>query len=294
MNTLFLGTCTALITPFNKNGVDFANFEKQIERQLSNKIKTLAVCTTTGETPTLTDFEYKQVIEFAVNVINKRATVIVGTGSNCTKTAISNSIFAEKAGADGLLVVTPYYNKCTQNGIVKYYTDVAESVKIPVIAYNVPSRTGVNILPETMQKISLIPNVIGIKEASGDLQQVKRTIKLTRGNAKVYCGDDTLYYDFLKSGASGCISAVSNVFPKEFDDIYLNYISKKYNRAKTIQHDLKELIDALYVEVNPIPVKYVLKLLKLDSGILRLPLTELEKEHKKLVKTAIFKSGVKL
>ena len=288
MNALFHGTCTATITPFNKTGIDFKTFEKQIERQLSHKIKTVAVCTTTGEAPTLTDDEYKKIVEFAVKVINKRATLIVGSGSNNTERAVEKSKFSEKAGADGVLAVTPYYNKCTQNGLIKYYEQIANAVSLPVIAYNVPARTGVNLLPETMQKIAKIPNVAGIKEASGSIKQLKKTVELTKGNAQVYCGDDALYLKALSAGAVGCFSATSNLFPKDFDEIYLNYVSGRTDRATRTQRKLKNVISALYSEPNPIPLKYAMKLLKLDKGILRAPLTELEKYNKaKLIKVIV-------
>lgn len=292
MLNFFKGTCTAMITPFNGNGVDYENLERQIEYQLAGKIKTLLILGTTGESPTVTHEEYEKIISFTVKQVRKRATVIVGSGSNCTKTAIEKSLIVQNLGADGLLVVTPYYNKCTQQGLIKYYKDITSEVNLPVIAYNVPSRTGVNILPETMGEIAKIPNIAGIKEASGNLKQIKETLKYIDGSADLYSGDDSLTLDILQMGGKGSISVCSNPLPKQVEDIYTEFENGNLKGAKLKQAALEDVMKKLFIEVNPIPVKYAMYLLGLDSGILRPPMTELEDEHKNILKKAFCDYGV--
>ena len=210
--TIFKGTCTAAVTPFTENGIDFEAFGRQIENQIDGGIEAICVLGTTGEASTVTDEEYKNIAEFAREKISGRTKFILGTGSNCTKRAIEKSVFACEIGADGILVVTPYYNKCTQKGLVKYYNDICKEVNVPVLCYNVPGRTGVNILPETMAEIAENPMIGGIKEACGKLEQIAKTAKLINGKTALYSGDDNLNYDMLELGSFGLISVVSNVF----------------------------------------------------------------------------------
>lgn len=279
--TIFKGTCTACITPFTNDGVDFDALGRQIEYQISNQIDALCILGTTGEAPTITDKEYEEIAKFSYDKIAGRAKFILGSGSNCTKHAIEKSVLAEKIGADGLLVVTPYYNKCTQNGLVKYYNDIADSVNIPILCYNVPARTGVNILPETMARIAEHKNIGGIKEACGNMEQICDTAKLIRGKTALYSGDDNLNVAMLSIGSMGLISVVSNVIPKQVGDVARLFFEGQSVKAAELQEELLSLINIMFCEVNPIPVKKAMQLIGLDSGIVRAPLTELEPQHTK-------------
>lgn len=284
--TIFKGTCTAAITPFTKDGVDFDAFEKQIEYQISNQIDALCILGTTGEAPTITDKEYEDIAKFAYDKIAGRVKFILGSGSNCTKHAIEKSQLAQKIGADGLLVVTPYYNKCTQKGLVKYYNEICDNVDIPVLCYNVPARTGVNILPTTMAEIAEHKNIGGIKEACGNMEQICETARLIRGKTALYSGDDNLNLAMMSIGSMGLISVASNIAPKEVGDVARLYYAGKNKEATELQERLLPLIDMMFVEVNPIPVKKASELIGLGTGILRGPLTELEPEHTvQLIKT---------
>ncbi len=274
---LFDGVCTAAVTPFTKDKIDFNLFEKQIEYQIKSGIKTLCFLGTTGESSTISDDEYKEILSFVVKTINKRAKIIIGSGHNCTKKAIEKSILAEKYGANGLLVITPYYNKCTQNGLIKYYNDVSSAVTIPIIAYNVPTRTGVNILPETAKKLSENVNICAIKQSVKNIKQIKQTYSLTKNNFTLYSGDDNLNTRLYKLGARGCISVTANVAPKLVIEHYTAHINNK--TCKLLDKNLTLLNQVLLSGINPIPVKKALYLLGLDSGILRPPLTELEDKY---------------
>ena len=277
--TIFKGTCTAAITPFTKDGIDYPALERQIEFQIQNQIDALCILGTTGEAPTISDQEYDRVAKFSYDKIAGRTKFILGTGSNCTKKAIEKSQLAQKVGADGLLVVTPYYNKCTQKGLVKYYNDVCDNIDIPVLCYNVPARTGVNILPQTMAEIAENKNIGGIKEACGNMDQICETARLIRNKTALYSGDDNLNLAMLSIGSLGLISVASNVVPKEVGDVARLYFAGENQKAIALQESLLSLIDIMFCEVNPIPVKKAIELLGLGSGIVRAPLTELEPEH---------------
>ncbi|MBO4594977.1 MAG: 4-hydroxy-tetrahydrodipicolinate synthase [Clostridia bacterium] len=292
--TVFKGTCTAMITPFTDDGVDFDALARQIEYQISNGIDALCILGTTGEAPTITEEEYDEVAKFSYEKIEGRVKFILGSGSNCTKKAIEKSKFAEKVGADGLLVVTPYYNKCTQNGLVKYYNDICDSVNIPVLCYNVPARTGVNILPETMARIAENKNIGGIKEACGNMEQICETARLIRGKTALYSGDDNLNLAMLSIGSMGLISVASNVAPREVADVAKLYFSGRNEQAVALQERLLPLIDQMFTEVNPIPVKKAIELIGLGTGIVRSPLTELEKEHEITLRKALSDFGFTL
>ena len=292
--TIFKGTCTACITPFTENGIDFDALAKQIEYQIDNGIDALCILGTTGEAPTITDSEYEAVAKFSYEKIAKRVKFILGSGSNCTKKAIEKSQLAQQIGADGLLIVTPYYNKCTQKGLVKYYNDIASSVDIPILCYNVPARTGVNILPQTMAEIAEIKNIGGIKEACGNMEQICETARLIRGKTALYSGDDNLNLAMLSIGSMGLISVASNLAPKEVSDVAKLYFAGKNSEAVALQEKLLPLIDACFTEVNPIPVKKGIELIGLGSGIVRAPLTELEDEHVVIMKKALIDLGFKL
>lgn len=277
--TIFKGTCTAAITPFTKYGVDYESLGRQIEYQIENQIDALCILGTTGEAPTVTDDEYERVAKFSYDKIAGRVKFILGSGSNCTKHAIEKSQLAQKIGADGLLVVTPYYNKCTQKGLVKYYNEICDNIDIPVLCYNVPARTGVNILPQTMAEIAEHKNIGGVKEACGNMEQICETARLIRGKTALYSGDDNLNLAMMSIGSMGLISVASNIAPKEVGDVARLYFAGQNKQAYELQERLLPLIDMLFVEVNPIPVKKAAELIGLGSGILRGPLTELEEEH---------------
>ncbi len=277
---MFKGVGTALITPFNENGIDLESYEKLIEFEIKNGAQALIICGTTGEPATMTKAEKDSVISTAIEIINKRVPSIVGTGANSTATAIANSIEAERMGADGLLVVTPYYNKCTQKGLVAHYKAIAESVDSPIFLYNVPGRTGVNILPETVKELSGVKNIVAIKEASGNMAQVMEVARLIEGTGmSLYSGDDALTLPMLALGAKGVISVASNVIPSVMSDIVSLYFSGDVERSRALHFKYLPLMTALFVETNPIPVKYAASKLGLCKNILRMPLTPIEKEH---------------
>ena len=277
------GILTAMITPFTDNGVNFEEFGKMIDYQIDGGTDALVVLGTTGEPATMTEDEKTEVIKFAVKYAAGRIKIIIGTGSNDTAKAVAASQRAEKLGADGVLVVTPYYNKCTQKGLLEYYKAVCSAVKIPVIAYNVPSRTAVNILPETAEKLADIPNMAGIKEASGNMAQVCETMRRVRGKTDVFSGEDALNVPILAVGGEGVISVLSNIAPDKVKEIYSAVKKGNLQEANEKQDKLLPLISALFSEVNPIPVKAACTLLGFDAGAPRAPLTEIEDTHKKLL-----------
>lgn len=282
---LFKGCGTAIITPFDDNGVNFNEFKKLIEFQISEGIDALIVCGTTGESSTMTLEERKQTIEFAVKTANHRVPIIAGTGGNCTQSVIDFTKWAETAGVDGALIVTPYYNKTTQAGLISHYTAIANSTKLPIILYSVPSRTGVNITPETCFELSKISNIVAIKEASGNLSQIAEIKSLCRENLHVYSGNDDQIIPILSLGGLGVISVLSNVAPKYTHEMVINYLNGKIIEAQDMQLDAIYLIKALFSEVNPIPVKAALNMLGYNAGIPRLPLIEMsEKGKEKLEK----------
>jgi 4-hydroxy-tetrahydrodipicolinate synthase len=280
MTTIFKGCGTALITPFTDGGekVDFAALEKLIEFQISGGIDSLIMLGTTGEAMTLSASEKEEIIRFAVSKINRRVPVVVGTGSNATACAVENSKTAERLGTDGILLVTPYYNKCTQNGLVAHFNAVADAVGIPIVAYNVPSRTGVNILPATFAKMCEHKNIMAIKEACGDVAQISETIRLTKGKASVYSGDDGIILPVAALGGIGVISVASNIAPKYFSELTAAALNGE-KKAADMQLAALPLIKAIFSEVNPIPIKAAAKLLGLSSGAVRLPLTEIEESN---------------
>lgn len=282
---LFKGCGTAIITPFDDNGVNFDEFKKLIEFQISEGVDALIICGTTGESSTMTLEERKQTIEFAVKTANHRVPIIAGTGGNCTQSVIDFTKWAKTAGVDGALIVTPYYNKTTQSGLIAHYTAIANSTKLPIILYSVPSRTGVNITPETCFELSKISNIAAIKEASGNLSQIAEIKALCRENLHVYSGNDDQIIPILSLGGLGVISVLSNVAPKYTHEMVINYLNGKIIEAQDMQLDAIYLIKALFSEVNPIPVKAALNMLGYNAGIPRLPLIEMsEKGKEKLEK----------
>lgn len=286
---LFKGCGTAIVTPFGEDGVNYEEFRKLLENQIENEVDSIIVCGTTGEASTMTKEEKKQTIKFAIDTVNKRAKVIAGTGSNNTLDAIEMSKHAESIGADGLLIVTPYYNKTTQKGLIAHYSEIAKFVSIPIILYNVPSRTGVNILPETCFELSKIENIVAIKEASGNISQVAKIANLCGDNLSIYSGNDDQIIPVLSLGGIGVISVLSNVMPKYTHDMVRKYLDGQVKEACKMQLDVLDLIDSLFTEVNPIPVKYALNLMGYNYGIPRLPLIELSDENKKIIKSVMQK-----
>jgi len=289
---LFEGCGTAIATPFDENGVNFEEFRKLIEFQIKEGASAIIVCGTTGESSTMTLDEKKQTIKFAVDKVNKRIPVIAGTGSNCTQNVIELSKYAESIGTDGLLIVTPYYNKTTQLGLIKHYEAIASQTKLPIILYNVPSRTGLNINPETCLELSKIENIVAIKEASGNLSQVAKIASLCRDNLHIYSGNDDQILPILSLGGLGVISVLSNIAPKYTHDMVQNFFDGKTDLATKMQLDAIDLIDNLFSEVNPIPVKAALNIMGYNFGLPKLPLIEMSESKKENLKIAMKNFGL--
>ncbi len=281
---LFKGCGTAISTPFDENGVNVKEFEKLIEDQIHNKVDSIIVCGTTGESSTMTKEEKKLAIECAVKTSNGRVPIIAGTGGNNTKQVIENSKLAESLGVDGLLIVTPYYNKCTQVGLIEHYKAIAKSVSLPIILYSVQSRTGVNIEPKTCLELSKIDNIVAIKEASGNLSQVAEIAHLCGENLHIYSGNDDQVLPVLSLGGLGVISVLSNVKPEYTHNMVQNFFDGNIKKATEMQLRALPLIKALFSEVNPIPVKAALNLQGYNFGIPRLPLTPMTEEKQEALK----------
>lgn len=281
---LFKGCGTAISTPFDENGVNLKEFERLIEDQIQNKVDAIIVCGTTGESSTMTTEEKKLTIECAVKTSNGRVPIIAGTGGNNTKQVIENSKLAESLGVDGLLIVTPYYNKCTQAGLIEHYRIIANSVTLPIILYSVQSRTGVNIEPKTCLELSKIENIVAIKEASGNLSQVAEIAHLCGDNLHIYSGNDDQVLPVLSLGGLGVISVLSNVKPEYTHNMVQNFFDGNIEEATKMQLDALPLIKALFSEVNPIPVKAALNMQGYDFGIPRLPLTPMSEGKMEILK----------
>lgn len=278
--TVFTGAATAIITPMKENGVDYEAFAKLIEFQIDNGIDAIVVCGTTGEASTLTDEEHKECIRFCVEKVAGRVPVIAGTGSNDTAYAIELTQYACEVGADAILLVTPYYNKATQAGLVKSFTAVADVSTKPIILYNVPSRTGCNILPATAAILAEHPNIVAIKEASGNISQIAELAALTRGKLDIYSGNDDQIVPVLSLGGKGVISVLSNPMPRETHDICQKFFEGDIQGSLQMQLDLLPFVNALFSEVNPIPVKACMEAMGYCGGEIRLPLTPMEDAHR--------------
>lgn len=291
---IFKGAGVALITPFNEDEtVNYDMLGELIERQIAGKTDAIIVCGTTGEPATMTEEEKLAVIKYAVEKTAGRIPVIAGTGGNATRVVIDFSKKAEALGVDGLLVVTPFYNKATQNGLYAHYKEVAKSVSLPIIMYNVPSRTGCNIAPETAVRLARdCENIVGIKEASGNISQVAKLAKQAGGILDIYSGNDDQVIPILSLGGIGVISVLSNVAPKAAHDMVMEYLEGDRKKAAALQLDYLDLINALFCEVNPIPVKGAMNLMGYNVGKLRLPLTEIEDAHRELVKKCLKEAGL--
>lgn len=291
-NTVFTGSAVAIITPFNENGVNFDELGRIIEFHIENKTDAIVICGTTGEASTMPDDEHLSAIKYCVEKVAGRIPVIAGTGSNDTIHAIKLSKKSEEYGADAILTVTPYYNKATQKGLYEHFSAIANSIDIPVILYNVPSRTGCNIKPETLVKLSEIPNIVAVKEASGDLSQVAKIASLLDGKMDIYSGNDDQILPVLSLGGKGVISVLANVMPNETHDMVEKFLNGDIEGAKKLQLDTIELIDALFCEVNPIPVKTAMNLMGFNAGKLRLPLSEMEEGNLNTLKKALKNQGL--
>ena len=292
--SIFKGAGVAIVTPMKENGeVNYEKFAEMIEYQIANGTDAIIVCGTTGESSTLTHEEHLDVIKYCTEKVAGRIPVVAGTGSNCTETAVYLSKEAEKYGVDGLLLVSPYYNKATQNGLYTHFKTIAESVKLPIILYNAPSRTGCNILPDTVIRLCHdVENIVGVKEASGNLSQIARLAAKAKGTVDIYSGNDDQIVPILSLGGKGVISVLSNVAPKETHEICAKYFEGDVEGSRDLQLRAMDLCDALFCEVNPIPVKKALNLMGMEAGSLRLPLTEMEEANAAKLEKAMREFGI--
>lgn len=289
---IFKGAAVAIITPYTEDGINFPELGRIIEDQIKGGTDAIVITGTTGESATMSDAEHRAAIKFAVEQVKGRIPVIAGTGSNETSYAIALSKYAEEVGADALLVVTPYYNKCTQKGLVAHYTAIADAVNIPIVLYDVPSRTGVAISTESYVKLSKHPNIVAVKEANGDLSKILRLKAAVGDDLVLYSGNDDQIVPILSLGGQGVISVLSNVAPKETHDMCQAFFDGDTEKAVKMQIDYTDLIDALFCEVNPIPVKVAMRKLGYDAGPLRMPLCEMEPENEAKLEAALRNHGL--
>ena len=293
-NTVFKGVATALITPLTENGIDYEAFGKLIDWQIDEGINALVICGTTGEASTLTDEEHRAAISFAVKRAAGRVPIIAGTGSNDTAYALELTHHACEAGADAILVATPYYNKATQKGLIKMYTAIADASTVPVILYNVPSRTGVNIEPTTYQALAEHPNIVAIKEANGNISKIVETMALVHDKLDLYSGNDDQIVPLMSRGGIGVISVISNLLPRETVELCNRYFAGDIQGAAELQYKYHYLIDALFSEVNPIPVKAAMAAMGFCEDYLRLPLTPMEEKTKAVLLAAMRDVGIEV
>lgn len=284
--SIFKGSGVAIITPFTDTGVDYKKLEELLEWHVSEGTDAIIICGTTGEATTMSEDEKKETIKFTVDVIKNRIPVIAGTGSNDTTKSINMSKYAESVGVDALLIITPYYNKTNNEGLIKHFESINNAVNIPIIAYNVPSRTNVNITPEQLLRLSSLNNIVAIKEASGNISQIAKMKALCGDKIDIYSGNDDQIIPIMSLGGLGVISVAANIVPKVIHNITSEFLSGNYNDALKLQLDYLELCNVLFIETNPIPIKTALNLLSKNVGNLRLPLYEMDNKNKdKLIKT---------
>ncbi len=291
---IFEGMATAIVTPLTENGIDYEAFGKLIDWQIEQGINALVVCGTTGEASTLSDDEHRDAIEFAVKHANKRVPIIAGTGSNDTDYALDLTKCACEAGADAILVVTPYYNKTTQNGLIKMFTAIADASTVPVILYDVPSRTGMSIEPKTVAALAEHPNIVGLKAASGNISKIAETAHLCGDKIHIYSGNDDQVIPIMALGGKGCISVLSNILPKESALMCQKFFDGDIKGATRMQLDYIPLINALFSEVNPIPVKAAMAKMGYCEDYLRLPLTQMEDAHREVLFSEMRKAGINI
>lgn len=294
--SIFTGAGVALITPMQEDGsINYTEMERIINDQIANGTDAIVVCGTTGEASTMTHEEHIETIKACVEMTKKRVPVIAGSGSNCTKTAVYLSKEAQNVGADGLLVVSPYYNKATQNGLKAHFTEIAKNVDIPILLYNIQGRTGVNIKPETIASlVKEVDNIVGVKEASGDISQVAEILALTQGDADVYSGNDDQIVPIVALGGKGVISVLSHVIPRETHDMVAKMMAGDVKGSSELQLKYLPLVKALFSEVNPIPVKAAMNMMGYHVGSLRMPLSEMEDANKKVLRQAMIDAGIKV
>lgn len=294
---IFEGVGTALITPFHENGeINYEKLEWLINEQIEAGVDALVICGTTGEASTLTEEEHMEVIRRSVKMIDKRVPMIAGTGSNCTMTAIRFSKEAEEAGADALLVVSPYYNKATQEGLYEHFKDIADSVHIPVILYNIPGRTGINIEPETIYRLAKdVENIVAVKEATSNISQVAKISALTAGmDFAIYSGNDDEVVPMCSLGGKGVISVSSHIIPKVMHDIVRSYLDGDHKKALALQNQYLHLCNSLFIDVNPIPVKEAMNLMGMEVGGYRKPLTPMSEANREVLRKELVKAGIKV
>ena len=291
---IFKGAGVAIVTPMYEDGkVNYDKLEELLEYQIANSTDAIIICGTTGESATMTHGEHLKTIKFAIDKVNKRVPVIAGTGSNCTDTASYLTKQAQNAGADAALVVTPYYNKATQNGLIAHYTDIAKHTDLPIILYNVPSRTGCKLEAATIAKlVKDVDNIVGVKEATGDIAFATQIMYDTQGDIDMYSGNDDMIVPMLSIGGKGVISVLSNVAPEDTHNICAEYFAGNVEKSRELQIKYLELIHSLFCEVNPIPVKKALELMGFYGGNVRLPLTQLEPAHTERLKKAMIETGI--
>lgn len=278
--SIFKGSGVAIITPFNENGIDYEKLRELLEWHIKESTDAIVICGTTGEATTMTDQEKKDAIKFTVDVVNKRIPVIAGTGGNNTKTSIEMSLYAESVGVDGILVITPYYNKTNAEGLIMHFKAINDAVKTPIILYNVPSRTNMNITPQTLLKLTELNNVVAIKEASGDMSQIAKMKALCGDKIDIYSGNDDQIIPILSLGGIGVISVAANIIPKTVHDMCDLYLKGDCFKATKLQLDYLELMNDLFIETNPIPVKTAMNVMGMNVGELRLPLYKMNDKNK--------------
>ena len=291
---IFEGSGVALITPFKNNEVDFEKLRELIEWHIKEETDSIIICGTTGESATMSDQEKREVIKFTVDVVNKRIPVIAGSGSNNTAYSVELSQYCESVGVDGLLIVTPYYNKATELGLLKHYEAIASNVNIPIILYNVPGRTGVNLAARLVEKLSKIENIVAIKEASGDISQVAEIARLCGDEFAIYSGNDDMIIPIMSLGGKGVISVVANILPRDTHNMVADYLEGRVESSRKLQLNMNSLINTLFIEVNPIPVKTAMNLMGMNVGELRLPLTNMTSNNLEILKMEIQNYGLNL
>lgn len=290
--TLFKGSCVALITPFTEDGVNYEELKKLLEWHIENKTDAILVCGTTGEGSTMTLEEKKEVIKFSVEVVNKRVPVIAGTGTNNTKSSIELSQYAEKVGADMVLIITPYYNKTSQKGLEAHFKAVNDAINIPIMLYNVPGRTGMNITPLMLTKLAKLNNVVAIKEASGDISQIAKMAELCGDEIDIYSGNDDQIVPILSLGGSGVVSVLANLIPEDTHNICEKYFLGEVKESCNLQLKYLSLANSLFIETNPIPVKTAMNLMEFNCGPLRLPLFDMEDSNLEILKENLKANGL--
>ncbi|MBC2580296.1 4-hydroxy-tetrahydrodipicolinate synthase [Clostridium sp. DJ247] len=290
--SLFKGSGVAIVTPFNEQGIDFEKLEELLEWHIKSGTNAIIVCGTTGEASTMTEQEKKDTIKFTVDKINKRIPVIAGTGTNNTAASINMSKWAESIGVDGLLIITPYYNKTTQRGLIEHFKAIATNVKTPIVVYNVPGRTGMNILPKTLKQLCELDNIVAVKEASGNISQIAQIKALCGDRLDIYSGNDDQIIPILSLGGIGVISVVANIIPKDIHDICELFLSGKVKEALKLQLESLALTNALFIETNPIPLKTAMNLLGMKVGNLRLPLCDMSVENLEVLKQELINYGL--